>query len=227
MDNRLAAAAGHRAADGGGAAAELERSAAAAHAVCAGQGGARSGPGQPVLLRGGHRALAAGVQPARLLGFCCRVLFMLRPLVDGWAELNWKPFVGWAINSLSGGHQRGAGGAGGAGAGLCGAGADGAEPERPLQPPWWRRYGGAGLYRARRGDRGRPVAARGWVQAVAPTPAWAAGSPPRCWGWCGPTGAVCGGGLAVGAEWLQPHTAEPGRIGSHAGHHRAGPPGGC
>ncbi len=82
---------------------KLERSAQQRMRFALVKGGARSGAeAQPVRLRGGHRLLAWLVcgLPV-LLGFVLPVLFMLRPLVDGWAELNWKPFVGWAINSLS------------------------------------------------------------------------------------------------------------------------------
>ena len=82
---------------------KLERSAQQRMRFALVKGGARSGAeAQPVRLRGGHRALAWLVcgLPV-LLGFVLPVLFMLRPLVDGWAELNWKPFVGWAFNSLS------------------------------------------------------------------------------------------------------------------------------
>ena len=82
---------------------KLERSAQQRMRFALVKGGARSGAeAQPVQLRGGHRALAWLVCSLPvLLGFVLPVLFMLRPLVDGWAELNWKPFVGWAINSLS------------------------------------------------------------------------------------------------------------------------------
>ena len=82
---------------------KLERSAQQRMRFALVKGGARSGAeAQPVRLRGGHRALAWLVcgLPV-LLGFVLPVLFMLRPLVDGWADLNWKPFVGWAFNSLS------------------------------------------------------------------------------------------------------------------------------
>ena len=82
---------------------KLERSAQQRMRFALVKGGARSGAeAQPVRLRGGHRLLAWLVcgLPV-LLGFVLPVLFMLRPLVDGWAELNWKPFVGWAFNSLS------------------------------------------------------------------------------------------------------------------------------
>ncbi len=82
---------------------KLERSAQQRMRFALVKGGARSGAeAQPVRLRGRYRALAWLVcgLPV-LLGFVLPVLFMLRPLVDGWAELNWKPFVGWAINSLS------------------------------------------------------------------------------------------------------------------------------
>ena len=34
------------------------------------------------------------------LGFVLPVLFMLRPLVDGWGTLPWSQFAGWAISSI-------------------------------------------------------------------------------------------------------------------------------
>lgn len=82
---------------------KLERSAQQRMRFALVKGGARSGAeAQPVRLRGGHRLLAWLVcgLPV-LLGFVLPVLFMLRPLVGGWAELNWAPFVRWAFNSLS------------------------------------------------------------------------------------------------------------------------------
>ena len=82
---------------------KLERSAQQRMRFALVKGGARSGAeAQPVRLRGGHRLLAWLVcgLPV-LLGFVLPVLFMLRPLVDGWAELNWAPFARWAFNSLS------------------------------------------------------------------------------------------------------------------------------
>lgn len=57
---------------------------------------------QPVRLRGARAVwawLVCGLPVA--FGFVLPVGFMLRPLVGGWDELNWAPFVGWALNSLS------------------------------------------------------------------------------------------------------------------------------
>jgi len=55
----------------------------------------------PVELRG-SRAAAAWLVCALpvVLGFVLPVLFMLRPLVQGWGELPWKQFVHWSLNSL-------------------------------------------------------------------------------------------------------------------------------
>ncbi|MDP3422844.1 MAG: iron ABC transporter permease [Burkholderiaceae bacterium] len=66
--------------------------------------GGRTGGAEaaPVVLTG-RRALWAQLVCGApvLLGFVLPVLFMLRPLVGGWDELNWTPFLGWARNSLS------------------------------------------------------------------------------------------------------------------------------
>jgi iron(III) transport system permease protein len=67
------------------------------------QRGARSGgdEAQPVRLRGGRAVLAWVVCGVPVLaGFVLPVLFMLRPLLGGWDELPWTPFVGWALNSV-------------------------------------------------------------------------------------------------------------------------------
>ena len=56
---------------------------------------------QPTMLAGGRIALAwlvCGVPIA--LGFVLPVLFMLRPLVQGWSSLAWGQFGGWALNSV-------------------------------------------------------------------------------------------------------------------------------
>ena len=55
----------------------------------------------PTLLRG-HRALAAWLICAVpiALGFVLPVLFMLRPLVQGWGTLPWAQFGGWAFSSV-------------------------------------------------------------------------------------------------------------------------------
>ena len=55
----------------------------------------------PVRLTGRWAALAVALCVAPVaLGFVLPVLFMLRPLVHGWGELPWHPFLGWARNSL-------------------------------------------------------------------------------------------------------------------------------
>ena len=55
----------------------------------------------PTLLKG-HRAAAAWLVCAVpiSLGFVLPVLFMLRPLVQGWGTQPWLQFGGWALNSL-------------------------------------------------------------------------------------------------------------------------------
>lgn len=57
---------------------------------------------RPVVLRGGA-ALVAWLVCALpvLFGFGLPVLFMLRPLIDGWDVLPWHAFVRWAGNSLT------------------------------------------------------------------------------------------------------------------------------
>ena len=55
----------------------------------------------PVPLRGGRAVLAWLVCSLPIaLGFGLPVLFMLRPLVRGWNEVQWPQFAGWAINSI-------------------------------------------------------------------------------------------------------------------------------
>ena len=62
------------------------------------RGGAEA---NPVRLRGRWAAWALLACSAPIaFGFVLPVLFMLRPLVGGWEDLNWKPFMGWAVNSL-------------------------------------------------------------------------------------------------------------------------------
>lgn len=63
-----------------------------------GRGGVEA---QPVRLRGRGAVVAwlvCGVPV--LLGFGLPVLFMLRPLVQGWDVLPWQAFLGWARNSV-------------------------------------------------------------------------------------------------------------------------------
>jgi iron(III) transport system permease protein len=64
-----------------------------------GHGGATEAA--PVRLTGRWAVLAlvlCGVPVA--MGFVLPVAFMLRPLAQGWGELPWAAFVGWAFNSL-------------------------------------------------------------------------------------------------------------------------------
>ena len=65
--------------------------------------GARAGlaDAAPVQLRGGRAVLAWGVCATPIaLGFGLPVLFMLRPLVQGWDNLLWEKFIGWTLNSV-------------------------------------------------------------------------------------------------------------------------------
>lgn len=65
--------------------------------------GARAGSADaaPVQLRGGRAALAWLVCAVPMgLGFVLPVLFMLRPLIQGWENLLWSEFFNWTLNSL-------------------------------------------------------------------------------------------------------------------------------
>ncbi|RZJ21227.1 MAG: iron ABC transporter permease, partial [Haliea sp.] len=68
--------------------------------------GVRAGASQTadalaVRLRGGRAAVALLVCAVPiLLGFLLPVLFMLRPLIDGWDNLLWSQFSRWTINSF-------------------------------------------------------------------------------------------------------------------------------
>ena len=64
-------------------------------------GHAGSAEANPARLVGGWAqvALLLCVLPIAF-GFVLPVGFMLLPLLDGWADLNWAPFAGWALNSL-------------------------------------------------------------------------------------------------------------------------------
>ena len=64
-------------------------------------GTASSADALPTYLQG-HRAAAAWLICAVpiALGFVLPVLFMLRPLVQGWGTLPWSQFGGWALNSI-------------------------------------------------------------------------------------------------------------------------------
>eukprot|EP01041_Mallomonas_annulata_P016083 gene16083-33776_t len=55
----------------------------------------------PTLLRGKRAALAWLICAVPIaLGFVLPVLFMLRPLVQGWGTLPWSQFGGWALSSI-------------------------------------------------------------------------------------------------------------------------------
>ena len=57
---------------------------------------------QPTRLVGSRAVLAWAVCAVPIaVGFVLPVLFMLRPLIDGWGTLPWARFGGWALNSLS------------------------------------------------------------------------------------------------------------------------------
>lgn len=64
-------------------------------------GSARSAESNPVRLVRAWALLAwvLCVLPI-VFGFVLPVAFMLRPLAEGWSDLNWTPFLGWAVNSL-------------------------------------------------------------------------------------------------------------------------------
>ena len=66
--------------------------------------GARAGSADaaPVQLRGVRAALAWAVCALPIaLGFILPVLFMLRPLIQGWENLLWSQFFNWTLSSLS------------------------------------------------------------------------------------------------------------------------------
>ncbi|MFM9901071.1 MAG: ABC transporter permease [Polaromonas sp.] len=65
--------------------------------------GARAGlaDAAPVQLRGARAVLAWAVCATPIaLGFGLPVLFMLRPLVQGWDNLLWDKFIGWTLSSV-------------------------------------------------------------------------------------------------------------------------------
>ncbi len=68
----------------------------------ASRGGQHSGSdAAPVLLKGGWAAVAWGVCALPIaLGFVLPVLFMLRPLVQGWDNVPWVQFVSWTASSV-------------------------------------------------------------------------------------------------------------------------------
>lgn len=62
---------------------------------------AGSAEAQPVRLRGARAALAVALCALPIVaGFVLPLLFMLRPLVDGWDVLPWGMFVEWSRNSV-------------------------------------------------------------------------------------------------------------------------------
>ena len=55
----------------------------------------------PVALQGAQAALAWTICAVPIaLGFVLPVLFMLRPLVQGWDNVLWEKFIGWTVNSV-------------------------------------------------------------------------------------------------------------------------------
>lgn len=80
---------------------QLEHRAQRRMRFTAGSGHASSAESQPLVLRGGRRALAWLVCAVPvLMGFVAPVLFMLRPLAADWSVLPWERFVEWAANSV-------------------------------------------------------------------------------------------------------------------------------
>ena len=69
----------------------------------AGSRGGRAGlaDAAPVALKGARAALAWTVCALPIvLGFVLPILFMLRPLVQGWENVLWEKFMGWTVNSV-------------------------------------------------------------------------------------------------------------------------------
>ena len=69
----------------------------------AGSRGGRAGlaDAAPVALKGARAALAWAVCALPIaLGFVLPILFMLRPLVQGWENVLWEKFMGWTVNSV-------------------------------------------------------------------------------------------------------------------------------
>ena len=69
----------------------------------AGSRGGRAGlaDAAPVALKGARAALAWAVCAVPIaLGFVLPILFMLRPLVQGWENVLWEKFMGWTVNSV-------------------------------------------------------------------------------------------------------------------------------
>ena len=80
---------------------QIEHSAQKRMRFSSGRGGRSGADAAPVALCGRRAALAWLVCALPImLGFALPVLFMLRPLIQGWDELLWSKFLGWAFNSI-------------------------------------------------------------------------------------------------------------------------------
>ena len=80
---------------------QIEHSAQKRMRFAASRGGRSGADAGPVALRGRRAVLAWLVCAVPItLGFVLPVLFMLRPLVQGWDPLLWGKFSGWAFNSV-------------------------------------------------------------------------------------------------------------------------------
>ena len=80
---------------------QIEHSAQIRMRFSASRGGRSGADAAPVALCGRRAALAWLVCALPImLGFALPVLFMLRPLIQGWDELLWSKFLGWAFNSI-------------------------------------------------------------------------------------------------------------------------------
>ena len=80
---------------------QIEHSAQKRMRFAASRGGRSGADAGPVALRGRRAVLAWLVCTVPItLGFVLPVLFMLRPLVQGWDPLLWGKFAGWAFNSV-------------------------------------------------------------------------------------------------------------------------------
>jgi iron(III) transport system permease protein len=168
--------------------------------------GAHGAEAQPVRLTGLGRYGAWVVCGLPVLaGFVLPVLFMLRPLVQGWGVLPLAMYGQWAGNSLL----------------LALAGAVLATTAQAVWPlgACGFAHRRSGLRRAGRGGGGGPVAARGVAAACGPAGQRGVlgyGHGAGCA--VGLYGALYRCGFAVGAKWLCPHPVSAGRLGPHAGH---------
>ena len=80
---------------------QIEHSAQKRMRFSASRGGRSGADAAPVALLGRRAALAWLVCALPImLGFALPVLFMLRPLLQGWDQLLWSKFLGWAFNSI-------------------------------------------------------------------------------------------------------------------------------